>query len=175
MDTVIEPGRPAPDFSLPDLEGEIHALADERGRVVVLNFWSAVCPWSQRADEAMGEILPEWGDRVAYWPIASNSDETIEAIRDTASAQELPRVLLDADHRVADLYQAVATPHFFVIDSQGIIRYCGALDDVTFRRRTPSQAYLIEAVEAVIAGRLPVMAQTAAYGCALVRATEAEG
>ncbi len=172
MDAVTEPGRPAPDFTLRDLKGEVHRLSDERGRVVVLNFWSAVCPWSQRADEALGEILQEWGDRVVYWPIASNSDETIEAIRETVSDRALPLVLHDVDHRVADRYEAVATPQFFVIDLQGIIRYSGALDDVTFRNRTPSRAYLAEAVNAVIARRLPEPAQTAAYGCALVRATD---
>jgi peroxiredoxin len=172
MDAMTETGQPAPDFTLRDLKDETHSLSDERGRVVVLNFWSAVCPWSQRADEALGEILQEWGDRVVYWPIASNADETIEVIRETASGRALPLVLRDADHRVADHYEAVTTPQFFVIDPQGIVRYSGALDDVTFRNRTPSRAYVIEAVKAIIAGRLPEPAQTGAYGCALVRTTD---
>jgi peroxiredoxin len=175
MDTVTESGEPAPDFTLRDLVGEVHKLSDELGRVVVLNFWSAVCPWSQRADQAIVELLKEWGGEVVYWPIASNSDETIEAIRETTTERRLPLVLHDADHRVADLYGAVATPQFFVIDSQGIIRYSGALDDVTFRKRMPTRAYVAEAVQAVLAGRLPEPARTAAYGCAVVRVKNIEG
>jgi peroxiredoxin len=170
---LTEPGLPAPDFKLRDLEGQIHCLSDERGRVVVLNFWSATCPWSHRADEALVAIVQEWGDRLAYWPIASNSDEAIEAISLAAAERALSIVLRDADHRVADQYGALTTPQFFVIDSGGIVRYSGALDDVTFRQRTPKRAYLREAVKAVFAGKLPEPAQTPAYGCALVRGTPA--
>ena len=36
-------GAPAPDFRLPDLEGREHALADERGKVVLVNFWATWC------------------------------------------------------------------------------------------------------------------------------------
>jgi peroxiredoxin len=33
-----------PDFAIPDLEGNLHRLADFRGQVVVLNFWATWCP-----------------------------------------------------------------------------------------------------------------------------------
>lgn len=173
MAAVITPGQPVPDFELPDIKGEICRLSAQRGRVVVLNFWSAVCPWSLRADEALSGALREWGERVVYWPIASNSDEKIEMIRQAASERDLPVVLHDIDHRLADGYGAVTTPQFFVIDAKGLVRYSGALDDTTFRKRTPSREYLAEAVNAVLAGRMPDPAQTPGYGCALVRFTEA--
>jgi hypothetical protein len=70
---------------------------------------------------------------------------------------------------VADQYVALTTPHFFVIDEQGILRYQGALDDVTFRKPTPTHNYLHDAVEAVVAGARPQPAETPAYGCAIVR------
>lgn len=168
---MITPGQPAPGFALPDLRGEIHRLSEQRGRAVVLNFWSAVCPWSHRADEALSGALPDWGERVVYWPIASNSDETIEMLRQAASERDLPLVLHDVHHRLADAYGAVTTPQFFVIDPNGLLRYSGALDDVTFRKRTAGRAYLTEAVNAVLAGRMPDPAQTPAYGCAMVRHT----
>ena len=46
---------PAPDFTLPDLNSDHHSLSDFFGRIVVLNFWSAECPWSSRADQEVME------------------------------------------------------------------------------------------------------------------------
>jgi peroxiredoxin len=174
VDSVITPGDTAPDFSLIDLAGGTHQLADERGRVVVLNFWSAICPWSLRADDDVAKLFHEWQPRVTYWLIGSNADETIDVMRSAATERSLGVVLRDDEQSVANWYGAVATPQFFVIDAQGLVRYSGALDDVTFRNRTPSRAYLAEAVESVFEGRLPDPAMTPAYGCSLVRFTPVE-
>ena len=70
--------------------------------------------------------------------------------------------------QVREAYGAQTTPHLFVVDADGILRYRGAFDDVTFRQRTPTKVYLREAVTAVMEGRLPAPAETAAYGCAIV-------
>jgi hypothetical protein len=56
-----------------------------------------------------------------------------------------------------------------VVDGAGILRYRGAVDDVTFRHRTASRWYVEEAVKALLAGRLPEVQETPPYGCALVR------
>jgi hypothetical protein len=86
-----------------------------------------------------------------------------------AKARRLPTVLLDSQHLIADLYEAITTPHAFVIDREGILRYRGAVDDVTFRHRKATRFYLEEAVEALLDGRLPELQETLAYGCAIVR------
>lgn len=169
MDTVIETGQPAPEFQLPDLRSNLHALEDARGRILVLNFWSAECPWAERADEELLAYLDEWGGEVLLWPIASNANEPEELLRETAGRRGLPLVLHDPDHRVADLYGAQTTPHLFVIDGEGILRYQGALNDLSFRKRIPEQFYLRDAVQAVLAGETPDPAQTPPYGCSLVR------
>lgn len=83
--------------------------------------------------------------------------------------RRLPIVLIDAQHIVADLYGAQTTPHVFVVDRHGILRYRGAVDDVTFRRRNPSRFYLEEAVEALLDGRRPALTDVPAYGCTIVR------
>jgi len=161
--------QPAPPFQLPDLEGRLHDLMDFRGQVVILNFWSAECPWSERVDRELLDLVKRWGSDVALLPIASNANEGLELLSSTAAARGIPRVLIDADQRVADLYGAQTTPHFFVIDREGYLRYQGAFDDVTFRKRTPREQYLKAAVEAVLGGRQPDPAETPPYGCALVR------
>lgn len=176
MAAVIACGQPAPGWSLPDLDGNPASLGDFRGRLVVMNFWSAECPWSRRADEELSVLCKEWGEKVAFVTIACNVNEGLDLIRSTVQARGLPRVLIDSSgaaagmaSAVADLYGAAATPHLFVIDEQGILRYQGALDDATFRQRLPTRPYLRLAVEALLDGRLPDPAETPAYGCALVR------
>ncbi len=159
----------APDFELPDLNGERIRLRDLRGKIVVVNFWSCECPHSERTDRAMMAMFVQWRDDVVLLPIASNQIETEEALAEAATARHLPIVLVDSDHRVADLYEAQATPHVFVIDREGILRYRGAVDDVAFRQRRPTRFYLDEAVEALLGGRLPQLTETQAYGCGIVR------
>lgn len=169
MDTVIQIGQPAPDFELPDLQGQPHRLSELRGRVVVLNFWSAECPWAERADQAMDAYRQEWGENVTVWPIASNVNESTDMLTETARERGLEVVLHDSRHQVADRYGAQTTPHLYVVDRKGILRYQGALDDTNFRQREARRFFLRQAVEAVLAGQDPDPAQTAPYGCTIVR------
>ncbi len=159
----------APDFSLPDLNGIPQTLSDLRSRIVILNFWSAECPWCEAVDQALVALLNNWGESVVLIAIASNANESADLIAQTAKERSLPLVLVDAERKIADLYRAQTTPHLFVIDAEGILRYQGAFNDVTFRQRTPTQDYLAQAVEALHKGLLPDPAQTPSYGCAMVR------
>lgn len=160
---------PASDFSLPDLRGGQHRLADYRGQNVVINFWSCECPHSERADRALMEMKRQWASEVVFLPVASNRNETLESIQRAAEERKLPVVLRDGDQFVANLYQAVTTPHLFVVDRDGILRYRGALDDVTFRRREPTRFFLEDALRAVLAGQMPGLSEAPAYGCTIVR------
>ena len=171
MDSVtpLPINQPAPEFSLPDLSGVHHRLEESRGRVVILNFWSAECPWVERADQELLSYLAGWGEAVVLWSVASNTNEPDELLAQASAERGLPGVLRDEGHQVADLYGAQITPHLYVIDTQGVLRYQGALDDVSFRQREPNRFYLRQAVEAVLAGRHPQPAETTPYGCTLVR------
>ena len=169
MDSISQLGEQAPMFSLLDFEGSEWRLQDARGQIVVLNFWSAECPWSARADELLSDQLAIWGDSVIYIPIASNVNESVEEIKTAATERKLNLVLCDHNLHVCDHYGAFTTPHFFVLDQDGILRYRGAFDDATFRQRSPTQQYLIDAVEALLANRLPEPSETPGYGCTIVR------
>jgi hypothetical protein len=135
----------------------------------LVNFWSAECPHSERVDRALQPRLAAWGDRVVLFPVAANANEPVALLRQAAIERVLPVLLLDPRREAADRYAAVTTPHFFLLDPQGILRYQGAFDDVTFRQRQPSRSYLVDAVEAVLAGREPEPAETPAFGCTIVR------
>jgi len=167
-------GRPAPDFALRDLAGRTRRLEDGRGKIVVLNFWSAECPWTERSDPAVLQAVRESGDGVWYWPIAANAGEEGAQIEAAAGERGLPVVLLDPDQSVADEYGAQTTPHVFVVDREGILRYAGAPDDASFRQRDPTRSYLREALSALLAGHLPEVQETPGRGCALVRFSNIE-
>ena len=165
----MEINQRAPDFILSNLDGEALRLSDLRGKIVILNFWSCECPHSERTDRELMAMFVQWRDDVELLPIAANRIESPEAIAAAARSRHLPTVLMDMEHVVADLYEAITTPQVFVIDRDGILRYGGALDDVSFRQRRPTRFYLDEAVEALLDGRLPEVPQTPAYGCSIVR------
>jgi len=162
-------GQPAPDFSLLDLSGQIHRLSDYRGRIVILNFWSAECPHAARVDRELGIYLREWGGRVVLLTFAANANESEAQVAAAAPQRGLGPVLLGSRSGVPDEYEAQTTPHLFVVDADGILRYRGAFDDVTFRQREATRSYLKNAIEALSAGRSPEPAETAPYGCTIVR------
>jgi len=169
--------RLAPDFVLPAIAGNRLALSDWRGFVVVLNFWSVQCAWSRRADVVLVYRQLTWFPKgVRILGVCSNVNETeTEMMYEAESRHVKYPLLLDIEHRVADLYKAETTPHLFVLDRQGIVRYIGALDDATFKQREAKTIYLDRAVNAVLDNRPPDPATTPPYGCALVRQLPRDG
>jgi len=159
----------APDFKLQDLHGKSYKLGDYRGKIVILNFWSCECPHSERADGLILKWLKDWGGEVELLSIASNQNESAQRVEEAARSRTIPTVLIDAGHVVADRYEAVTTPHVFVVDKGGVLRYRGAVDDVTFRHRTASRFFLKEVVDSLLDGHLPTLTETPAYGCTIVR------
>lgn len=168
MDPVIKTGQPAPDFSLPDLHGKNHTLSEQRGKLLVVNFWSAECPWAERADKLLQPRLIDWGEDVVLLPVASNANEGLEMLLESANQRGLDVVLHDAEQQVAQQYGARTTPHVFLVDGQGLLRYQGAVDDVTFRQPEPTRNYLIEVVEALLDGNDPALKGSPPYGCTVV-------
>lgn len=167
--TFMQINEAAPDFELPDLQGICHALGSYRSRIVIVNFWSAECPHSERTDRYLVDSLELWGGEVVMLSIAANRSESAQGVAEAANARRLPTVLIDAEQAVVNLYEALTTPHVFLVDRQGLLRYRGAVDNITFRQRQAIRFFLQEAVEAVLHGRAPEVSETPAYGCAIVR------
>jgi peroxiredoxin len=169
MVTLMEMGQAIPAFTLDDLKGKPYSLKDMGGRILVLVFWSAECPWSERADALIQAWQVDWGEQVEVWMIASNRNEDKATLRQVAEERKIEVVLIDADAQLADLFGAVTTPHCFVIDEAGTLRYCGALDDVTFRQREATRFFLKDAVSALLSGKPVKPEETSGYGCTIVR------
>lgn len=170
--TPLPAGSIAPDFTLMDvISGRPVSLSALLGAGIVLDFWSVDCPWSRHYDDYFLERAAQWAPQgVMLVMIACNAGETIEQMQDMADAYGITNpILLDEGSRVADAYGAQTTPHVFVLDGAGQIIYQGAVDDRTFRQPEPTVNTLDAAVEALIAGQLPAISDTPAYGCAIVR------
>lgn len=60
---AIQPGRPAPDFALKDIEGNTIRLSDFRGRWVLLDFWGSWCVWCRRGNPALVELYEKYGGK----------------------------------------------------------------------------------------------------------------
>jgi peroxiredoxin len=161
--------QPAPEFELPDLQGVPQTLRGQRGKIVIVNFWSAECPHSERTDRYLVDLLEGWQGQVVMFSIAANRSEAASMVAEAAKTRRLPRVLIDVEHIVADLYEAMTTPHAFLVDREGILRYRGAVDNIAFRQRQATRFFLQEAVEALLQGYLPGVSETPAYGCVIVR------
>lgn len=165
----MEIGKPAPNFRLNNLDGREYSLADYRGRVVIVNFWSAECPHAARVDENLLPLLERWDGKVQLLPIASNGNEPLKMLRKAADERGLAPVLRDPDHAVADAYNATNTPHIFLVDAEGLLQYHGAYDDVAFRKPAATRNYAQEGVEALLNGSKPQVASVPPFGCTIVR------
>jgi thiol-disulfide isomerase/thioredoxin len=68
-------GKPAPAWDLADLAGTRHALADLRGKVVVLDFWYRGCGWCMRAMPGMKQLADQYRDKpVAIFGMNTDRD-----------------------------------------------------------------------------------------------------
>lgn len=166
--------QPAPLFELRDLEGRLYRLQDYRGRIVVVNFWSAECPISEDYDAYFNEFVDRYAPQgVVLLAVDSNTYEDERILREALSQRTLKfPVLRDPGNKVADLYGAETTPHVFVVDQKGILRYRGHVDDRSWRQKHPTTNYLELVVKALLAGESPPVRERPPFGCTINRAWE---
>lgn len=168
MERKINCGEQVGDFTITDLDGNSRELNEFKGKVVIINFWSAECPWAKRFDETVLPMIDAWNGEVVLLQIASNANETLDEIKSVATVRGLDLILLDSDQAVANMFGAVTTPHVYIIDREGVLRYQGAFDDVKFRQPEPTINYLELAVEALLDGKTPELDSVDPYGCTVV-------
>ncbi len=116
----LVPGRPAPDFALPRIDGGPPvALRDLRGQVVVVEFWATWCHPCLEALPHLDKATRRWGARVAV--LAVNVDDRERAKALFADAGYAPTLLAD-DGDTADRYGVHTLPHTVVVDATGVVR-----------------------------------------------------
>ena len=122
-------GTKAPDFTLPDGEGNDWSLSEQRGKTVVLLFYpgdeTPICT------KQMCSVRDRWEDYAATGAeVVGISTDSVESHRKFAEHHDLPlRLLSDADGTVSNLYGARSlipgkvARSVFVVDANSIVRY----------------------------------------------------
>jgi peroxiredoxin len=173
-------GQPAPDFSTVDSHGQMRHLADYRGKVVVLEWTNADCPFTRKHYESgnMQSLQSLARDHGVVWLSVISSAPGKQGYVDGAGADQLSKtrhavpsaVLLDPSGGVGRLYHAKTTPHMFVIDAKGELRYMGGIDSIATPDVTDipkAEPYLKEAMLAVVDNQPVAHAVTRPYGCSV--------
>ena len=120
-------GAPAPGFALPDLEGRERALADERGKVVLVNFWATWCKPCEDEMPAMERVYQDLAPE-GFELIAISVDESIGEVREFQARLGLSfPILHDPDKDAAARYQSFRYPESFLVDREGtlVARFIG--------------------------------------------------
>lgn len=112
----------APDFALPDLQGNRVALSDFRGKWVVLDFWGSWCGWCIKGFPELKEAYAKYGGRLEIVGIDCN--DRPEAWKKAVERYELPWVQLynSKSDGVKELYGVQSFPTKVIIDPEGRIR-----------------------------------------------------
>jgi peroxiredoxin len=171
-------GQPAPGFSGVDASGAPVKLADFRGRTVVLEWTNHECPYVKKhytGGNMQATQTAATGQGVVWLSVISSAPGKQGAVTGevaaqlTASRGAKPKaVILDPTGAIGRAYEAKTTPHMFVIDGQGIVRYMGAIDDkpsAAPETLTGATNYVLAALKDLGAGQPVKTPETEPYGC----------
>jgi peroxiredoxin len=120
---AITPSAGAPDFTLPSLDGPNLRLHEQRGQVVMINFWATWCGPCRVEMPHLSKLYEKYRSS-GFTILAVNIDE------DPHKAAQLARqlgmrfpVLLDTQKKVSRLYDLGTMPSTVLVDRDGRVRY----------------------------------------------------
>ncbi len=163
-----------PNFTLKDFTGKEHSLYDYlKHKGIVVMFIATQCPISNAYNERIVKLYKDYTPKgIAVLGINSNKQESIEEIAAHSKKHgfEFP-VLKDWNNVIADKFDAMVTPEIYLIDSTGVLRYHGRIDD----SRNPgkvTQNDLRDVLDAYLAGQPLPKKETKAFGCTIKRVSQ---
>jgi peroxiredoxin len=173
-------GQPAPAFTLTDTKGTAHSLADFAGKTVVLEWFNHECPFVKKhygAGNMQKQQNAATGSGVVWLVVnssAAGKQGHVNAEQANAILAEWKATptafLLDHDGTVGRAYGAKTTPHMYVIDGEGVLRYNGAIDSNPSADPAdiPGATQFVEAALGDLAANRPVArGTTQPYGCSV--------
>ncbi|MHC4745663.1 MAG: redoxin family protein [Planctomycetota bacterium] len=178
---TLEPGRSAPDFNLPGVDGKNHKLADfAKAEVLVIVFTCNHCPTAQaRIKKLAADYKPKG---VALVAISSNDPKAVRLdelgysdmndsledmkIRARRMKFNFPYLYDGENQKVSRAYGPVSTPHVFVFDKVRKLRFVGRIDDSEKPKKVKVRDTR-NAIDALLAGKEVPVKKTRSIGCSI--------
>jgi peroxiredoxin len=172
-----EIGEKAPNFTLTDQSGKEHNLADLKGKTVVLEWTNCDCPYvrgvySRKVVHDTMKAMKEMGEDYVYLTVNSTAniskDEVLERSAKFFKKHDVKvPMLVDYDGEVGKMYGAKTTPHMYVIDAEGILRYNGAYTDDPRGRKDEPTNYVLNALNQIRKGETVAPDYVKPWGCSV--------
>ena len=180
----LQIGDPAPDFSLPGIDGKTHTLSEYKDAdLLIIAFLSNHCPDSHAAQIRIKQLVTDMkGRSFALVAINPNNPDGLsidelgyskyndgfEDMKKYAadSGFTFPYLYDGESQAVAKAYGCLATPHIFIFDRARQLRYKGYFDDSRYADPTTVKSSdARNAVDALLAGKPVPVAVTKPHGC----------
>jgi len=175
-----QPGQTAPNFSLTDIQGQKHSLADYKGKYIVLEWNNPECPFVHKHYDSgnMPKLQQEERAKGVVWLTINSAAAdrqgdlpSTDIKKFLATEHADPTAYLrDPNGAVGQLYGAKTTPDMYVINPDGKLIYSGAIDN----RPTPNPAdipgatnYVRAALDQSMSGKPVAVATSRPYGCSV--------
>jgi peroxiredoxin len=175
-----EVGQSAPDFSLPDTNGQTHQLSQYKGKWVVLEWYQPDCPFVRKhyGSGNMQALQKEYTAKGVVWLSIDSSapgeegNYPADKLNQIASSQGAARtaLLLDPDGKVGHEYGAKTTPDMYIINPQGKLIYEGAIDSKPTTQVADLKVatnYVKVALDSSMSGTNVSQTVTRPYGCSV--------
>ena len=121
--SAIAPATAAPDFTLHAMGGPNLRLKEQRGRVVMVNFWATWCAPCRQEMPHLNRLYEKYRGAGFVLLGVNVDDDTAKAAEVAAKLGVTFPVLLDTEKSVSKLYDVSTMPSTMIIDRDGKVRY----------------------------------------------------
>lgn len=157
------------DVNFTSLNNHTYTLSSlsQQGPVIFV-FLSAECPVAQRYAMRLKRMHKEFSDRnVTIVGVYSNENDSVQDVQEYLKKAEYQfPIVKDTDGSLARHLGATMTPQAHLIDTSGVLRYRGPIDDNRYITRVKHN-YLKDAIIAVLSGKEVKIKETPAFGCTI--------
>jgi peroxiredoxin len=176
----VEVDAPAPAFTLTSSKGETVSLSDFAGKYVILEWTNHLCPYVVKhyGSDNMQMLQRKYTEQDVVWLSIISSAEgkqgyvsSDEANALTSERNAVPtHVLFDTSGEVGKAYSAKTTPHMYIIDPAGELKYAGGIDSIKSANPADipkAENYLDVGMQALLSGQEIEKKLTPPYGCSI--------